>query len=721
MKVAALAKHRLLAHFALVAMIASVMTVAMAPQALAATINVDIEDDEVDDDGDCSLREAVDNANDNTDTHDDCEAGTGVDTISLDENENYELDAGPLVFTDSDETTIDGGSTRDDPDDDSSASIDGGGSPGSHVCDGDDVDATDRVIEVDGGAALELVDVNVQDGVVEGENVDAAGGGILSNGTLTLTRAVVENNLVCAGGTGILEAEGGGIWATGTLTITDSTIKNNDAVVSSSNDDADAEGGGLYWLGTTGDITGSTFSGNIARVLAGDVTSAEGGGIWASSDYDIENSTLSNNDAINEDLSTELGGGAYQSANIADMLFVTVTKNSAADGGGLAAGGTIVIENSLVVDQDEGEDCFEAGGTVTADGYNLDSDGTCDDADTGDADLGSLDDNGGPTETHLPDDSGDGVNQIDDPCPPDEDQRGEERPDDDDDECDAGSVEHQQSDEDSVNDNDNDNDNDADDELNATPETVTNVLPGDTTHTIEVQFDESALEDDDEDQVDFKIISGPNVRGDAGDTDFECTLGGDECTITYTSNGVAGTDVICAWLDTDDDDNYNPTGSSSDGGSCDTETLTPATSTLDNDNTDLVQSVWQVATTPTTATTTTTTTSTGPTTTRPPRRTVFVGSAMALQLNDRKNVFKGDVFSARRRCLSRRVTLKKVDKGPNSVIDRKGSGRDGFFRFPVNFEPDGRYYATAARKVFTSRDGTTVVCQWARSRNLRAS
>ena len=57
------------------------------------TITVTTTDDELNSDGDCSLREAIQAAN--TDTAiDACEAGSGPDTISLQENAVYTLTFG---------------------------------------------------------------------------------------------------------------------------------------------------------------------------------------------------------------------------------------------------------------------------------------------------------------------------------------------------------------------------------------------------------------------------------------------------------------------------------------------------------------------------------------------------------------------------------------------------------------------------------------------------
>ena len=68
----------------------------------AADIIVSTRADQVIIDGECSLREAVINANTDSNTNPDCEAGTGKDTIYLRAGLTYRLNQGSLDITDSD-------------------------------------------------------------------------------------------------------------------------------------------------------------------------------------------------------------------------------------------------------------------------------------------------------------------------------------------------------------------------------------------------------------------------------------------------------------------------------------------------------------------------------------------------------------------------------------------------------------------------------------------
>jgi hypothetical protein len=92
--------------------------------------------------------------------------------------------------------------------------------------------------------------------------------------------------------------------------------------------------------------------------------------------------------------------------------------------------------------------------------------------------------------------------------------------------------------------------------------------------------------------VDFKVLTGPNRTGSAT-ADKECTTAADgTCTISHVPNAFQfnGTDKVCAWLDADGDNAFEPTGGVEDGGGCATE---PASAGTDNGGlTDRGQVIW---------------------------------------------------------------------------------------------------------------------------------
>jgi CSLREA domain-containing protein len=155
----------------LVALLAAVGNV---QPAYSATITVNTIDDELNSDGDCSLREAVQAAN--TDTAvDGCAAGSGADTIDVpagthtlsisgageDANATGDLDI-------TDDLTITGVGTT-------STVIDGAG--------------IDRVFSTLSGATVEMTGVTVRNGTM------AEGGGIYNSGTATLTDVTASATL----------------------------------------------------------------------------------------------------------------------------------------------------------------------------------------------------------------------------------------------------------------------------------------------------------------------------------------------------------------------------------------------------------------------------------------------------------------------------------------------------------------------------------------------
>lgn len=209
--------------------------------------------------------------------------------------------------------------------------------------------AANRVLQVDAGVTVALTGITVANGFGD------VGGGILNNGTLTLTDSTVSGNTATAG-------SGGGIRNNGTLTLTSSTVSGNTA-----------PGGGGLANGSfaTLTLTNSTVSGNIA-------TGVFGAG----------------------------GGGILQGRGTVTLTSSTVTRNSAPSGGGIHVTGNLTLANSIIAQQVQGQDCATSGFLITTNqGYNLDSDNTCGLVQATDKPaqnplLSPLQDNGGPTLTH---------------------------------------------------------------------------------------------------------------------------------------------------------------------------------------------------------------------------------------------------------------------------------------------------------------------------------
>lgn len=422
----------------------------------AASITVDVTNDELNGDADCSLREAIQAANTDTAVSG-CAAGSGADTITVpagtyrlrrtganeDSNSTGDLDVlGDVTIL---------------------------GDPGMlTVIDGN---ATDRVLHVRGGTVV-VEDVVLQNGLVPQTATGASctnvtscdvtagsgghGGGILTDAgtSTTLRRVIVENNQAGRGGNaGNVSCptagavcktysgyggDGGGVYGAGALTIESSLIDQNRngaegaaGAVSSCGAGGDCysgtgsggDGGGV----TVGDATmvleKTTVADNASTDWAGGVycthgstctirdctiaynrSAARGGGLTGTgSNTTVVNTTFSGN------VASSVGGGGISSFSGTMLLdFVTVAGNTATSAGGIQrSSSSLTLRSSLVADNTGGgsPDCS---GTITTGGYNHIENLTGCSLALGTGDVAGVDpgllglaDNGGWTETHA--------------------------------------------------------------------------------------------------------------------------------------------------------------------------------------------------------------------------------------------------------------------------------------------------------------------------------
>ena len=211
---------------------------------------------------------------------------------------------------------------------------------------------------LNGNASMLIINNSTVSGNTQrGDNNGGHGGGIENYGTgiLTINQSTITGNVV-SGVFGV--GFGGGIENYGTATVSNSTLSGNRAT---------ARGGGIRNQGNL-TINNTTISGNIANICSTTVCLGTGGGIRNDGTLMINNSTISGNTAA------QGGGGIYGSAK---------------------------IQNTIVADNSTGGNCS---GTLTSEGYNLSSDGTCNfnrpgDLNNHDPVLGPLQNNGGLTQT----------------------------------------------------------------------------------------------------------------------------------------------------------------------------------------------------------------------------------------------------------------------------------------------------------------------------------
>lgn len=244
----------------------------------------------------------------------------------------------------------------------------------------------------------------------------AYGAGIRNfEGSLTLTGVVVQGNEA----TDESGAEGGGVYSEGPLTLRETVVTENVArATGNAGGLTKALGGGVV---VTAPLTmeGSTISGNVAEADGdGTAVTAQGGGLLAGAQATISSSTISGNrvDATGAAAQLRAQGGGIQTYN-ATLTSSTLARNSATSGG-LALGANIhslfstTVSGTLVAEPLGGADNCSGGlapgsEEFTSGGYNLDEDGSCELGKTSDliGVIAGLDpvlrENGGPTPTHA--------------------------------------------------------------------------------------------------------------------------------------------------------------------------------------------------------------------------------------------------------------------------------------------------------------------------------
>ncbi|MFO0939086.1 MAG: right-handed parallel beta-helix repeat-containing protein [Gemmataceae bacterium] len=211
------------------------------------------------------------------------------------------------------------------------------------------------------------------------ENNANEGGGVYNKGTITLSNSTIMDNLATGGG---------GVSNDGTMSIDRSTIMGNRAISNSIN--ISPLGGGLLGNGGAITITNSTINNNLAESTA--ESAAFGGGVMNNNgSLTIINSTISGNVARG---SYGMAGGIYFNQFNGDdplsMINNTISENVATVNRDMAlySNNNITIKNTIVAG-DYSVENYSITGEYTGSNNIL----------GGDAKLGPLQDNGGPTHT----------------------------------------------------------------------------------------------------------------------------------------------------------------------------------------------------------------------------------------------------------------------------------------------------------------------------------
>jgi hypothetical protein len=307
-----------------------------------------------------------------------------------------------------------------------------------------------RVFDVEPfrGNNVTLSGLTIENGVgVAGDPSGAqGGGGVLNSGNLTISGCTITNNTATVGPYAPY-AYGGGISNRGTLTVSGCTLSGNNA----------AFGGGIYNRGTL-TMSGCTLSGNHSTGAGGGMAnyhmatltnctlnnnSAGGGGGGIVDPYGamtVTNCTFSNNSA-------HLSGGALNISQSATLINCTLSLNSATTGGGIwvnpaRGGGVLNLANTIVAGNTASVSGPDVSGAVATADHDLVGDATGSSGIVNgsggnivggnghpviNADLGPLQNNGGPTQTMAFLAGSPAIDQADNSKAPATDERGIKR------------------------------------------------------------------------------------------------------------------------------------------------------------------------------------------------------------------------------------------------------------------------------------------------------
>ena len=267
-----------------------------------------------------------------------------------------------------------------------------GGSEGGSIPPG-------RVITVTASVTTaNISNVSIQNGHV-GQN----GGGLyIAGGQVTLTNVIVKGNMLAAqDGAGIyLNAggltldhvtirdnstggAGGGLYSNGTLTMTDSTVMSNTANI-----------GGGFELHGPATLTNVTLNGNSA-------SGSQGGAfrtIGTNAKVHMQNVTMAGNTSHLDGAAGLIDNGSQVRLN-----HCTIANNAAGTGyvSGLASSAAVTLTNTIILGTGSNPTCA---GVITSGGHNLGSDNSCNLVAAGDLTttiplLGAVANNGGATQT----------------------------------------------------------------------------------------------------------------------------------------------------------------------------------------------------------------------------------------------------------------------------------------------------------------------------------
>jgi CSLREA domain-containing protein len=292
------------------------------------SITVTTTEDELNTDGDCSLREAIRAANLNT-AVDACPAGQGADTVILSAGSYRLALEGP---------NEDAGLTGD-LDITNHLTIGGAGSNATLL----DGACLDRIFEIMAAATVTVMDVGMQGGCAE------SGAGLVNRGSLTLSNSTVNDNQAFPSSEEFPGDGTGGIDNTGLLTLLASTVAGNSSDLGASAirnssvltmTDSIVEQN----MSLSGYQAAVTFGNSGTALLLRSTVRGNERGIWNDGQLMLVDSNVSNN-GRGEGRSGGIGNGE---GGLLTVRNSAITGNRGIDGGGIYNQGTATVINTTV-------------------------------------------------------------------------------------------------------------------------------------------------------------------------------------------------------------------------------------------------------------------------------------------------------------------------------------------------------------------------------------
>ena len=427
------------------------------PPVFAASLVVNnLADNTTGGDGQCTLREAINNANSNSDTTaGDCATGQAtLDTITFvvsgqiilsgpadeDGNASGDLDilssAGPLTLDGDERITLNGNEN------DRLLDLLPGGSD-TLILDGLTIQRGRITTAAGGGGVRRSTDGDViirncfisdnTISVLTNDTTFIVGGGVRSSGPLSIQDSTISGNSISVIGDMNRFVDGGGLYSGGgDVTLTGSTISDNSITVMGDSNEF-VEGGSLSNGGgsLTFNINSSTISGNVVNVSGNGSRFVGGGGLangGGGLTFNINNSTISGNSVnVTGNDSEFVGGGGITNGGgsltfnlnnntvTGNTVNTSGSNNTSVRGGGIDNGGgsntfnfnnNIVTGNSATTDPDIGDTSgivSNGRNVIGVDSMGADFATAGDDVGTPPANVINLilAQNGGSTRTHL--------------------------------------------------------------------------------------------------------------------------------------------------------------------------------------------------------------------------------------------------------------------------------------------------------------------------------